>query len=150
MEYEYDSKGNVITETSYGPDGHDQPERYEYTYDSNGRILTKTHYYSPWDDARWVYGYEYDSNGNVIKETSYNMNRGGIAGTWTAYKYDSEGRLTGEFDYMSDNDPLWSTWYTYDSFGNLLEKSKFDEYYHEFPIFAAPNGLFELTCYSYE
>lgn len=130
IEYEYDTKGNIIKEVSIREEGinaawhvkHVTEREYEYEYDEQGNMtkceveeLEENIYDSRENDtfpADWEYEYEYeyDSKGNVVSKTEY----------WDGekngkYEYNLEGLLirvrNGGYNYRRE----------YGESGNVIE-----------------------------
>jgi RHS repeat-associated protein len=118
--YEYDDKGNVVSETNAL--GH----KRTYTYDVNGNRLTWT------DPLGRTTNFTYDSRNNMLtgtdplgNKTTYTYNaRNQVLtetdpqGSITAKTYDAKGNL------LTETGPLGNvTTYTYDSKGNRTSKT---------------------------
>jgi len=99
--YEYDDKGNLITET-YRTSSYDWITRYEY--DENNFLIRIIN-----PDAGTIQ-LEYDANGNIIKRI------GGDGGI-TEYTYDSCGRM------LSDIGENYAVTYQYDAQGNCIKET---------------------------
>jgi len=123
VEYEYDSKGRLLTQT------YEDGTAVAYTYDNNGALATvtgggiKTTYYYDFTDRMVRYvesgtgyshtvGYEYDNINNLTTqvETINGVDRS------TSYTYDDDNRVTSK---QTGNTKVA---YTYDGFGRISQQ----------------------------
>jgi RHS repeat-associated protein len=101
LEYTYDKKGNLATETN--PIG----QKAFYTYDLNNNKIGET------DFSGKKISYEYDNLNRLIKKTI-----GGIDQKYTEiYEYDLKNNKISETDIYGN-----TTYYKYDAFNNLIEE----------------------------
>lgn len=143
--FEYDNKGNLITETHYG----EQNFQYEYKYDDKGNCI-----YSKNNKGEESYReFKYNDDGKKIYEknqfgkvTIYKYNDRGLLisehyddGTSCLYQYDDDDRIV----YI--NNAGWERWYVFDESGNEVYcKTKNDPLYsHSFiPLSSLFSSLF--------
>ena len=105
--YEYDTHGNLLTETHY--EKGIEVRRYENTYDNRGNKIEE----DLREDGKHKYYrvYTYDQNNNCIEDTRIEAS-GTSRRTFT---YDSQNRLRSETIYGSPNVTYTRT---YDQYGN--------------------------------
>ena len=126
MEYEYDSKGNLIKEVEYFADGN---EGSVCEYDDKGnmtKLIVRIQSvsgeivsYSPNTTE-----YEYDSHDNITKQTTYTEE-----GTFVyvkEYEYDDD-RIMKKTNYEEDGSLYSVMEYEYDSHDNLIKEVSYDE-----------------------
>jgi len=97
-EYEYDDRGNKISETT--PSG----DKWSYKYDDRGNMISVT---PPYGDK---YSYEYDDRNNRISVTYSNGDK------WF-YEYDDRNN---QISATSPNGDKWSYEYEYDDRNNMI------------------------------
>jgi hypothetical protein len=131
----YDSKGNIIEETTYNING-TELEKKEYKYNSASQLLEET----KTQKGKFFYRntYEYDARGNLL-----NIYEATLVKTKYAkkvYTYDTSGNLTVYKWRRSPDEEFNVKTYTYDSMGICLTEYT---YY--------PNTGYELLSkYEYE
>ena len=118
FEYEYDSRGNIISETRNG-----LVTRYEY--DALGQL---TYVSDPHEDAVWFY--DYDLGGNILEKRKYTRNDDGTCGVLdekTTFRYENQNwkdQLTGytitRYENGAESEAITRT-ITYDRIGNPLD-----------------------------
>ena len=119
LEYAYDRKGKLISESSR-QDG-DTFREIRYMLDETGRVLKR--YERLEEDAvytgdmpySWT-EYSYDGNGNVTKVV---LPGGGVV----TYTYDNDDRVISETHEEKDGDISNRICYTYDHAGNLTSQT---------------------------
>ena len=119
LEYAYDRKGRLISESSR-LDG-DTFREIRYMLDETGRVLKR--YERLEEDAvytgdmpySWT-EYSYDANGNVTKVV---LPGGGVV----TYTYDNDDRVISETHEEKDGDISNRICYTYDHAGNLTSQT---------------------------
>ncbi len=125
--YTYDSRGNLLLNEYYAPDGESIKSKYVYTYDVFGNKLSYSYYnYSISESLFSRSVYTYDENGNNLSRFDY-----GTDGITLAKKvvntYDSDGNQLASLTYNSDGITLTDKILkTYDNAGNRLTYSVYE------------------------
>ena len=101
--YEYDDRNNRISVTD--PDG----DKYSYEYDDRGNKISETH---PWG---YKYSYDYDDRNNKISMTDSD-------GDKYSYEYDDRNNMISE----TDSDGYKTSW-EYDDRNNKISETFNDE-----------------------
>lgn len=131
--YEYDSKKNILKESTFEKDVLDS--EIIYKYDLNGNLIEDL-VISQNDTYRIGTKYEYDSKGNLIKE--HTTNSVGLDQE-EIHKYDSEGKEIEFYSFCGGELNSKNT-YKHDSKGNTIEINYYD----------AKEKLIETRKYEYD
>jgi hypothetical protein len=117
--YKYDSKGNLIEENHYNPDGLTFMVKREY--DDKGNEV-ETNRYNPDGSLGGKWTHKYDSKGNLIEDNSVHFK--------SSFKYDDKGNKIESNSYNSDGnlDSKNTYKYTFDKVGNWTQQIKFKNY----------------------
>lgn len=159
IEYQYDDRGNMISQSNY-VDG-ECVDSTQYTYDDHGNYLTLQQYYFQDLIMDYRFEYTYDAQGNQLTRDEY-MN--GELLSHVEMVYDDQGREissqstvaggasqsrtvstweglteTREYYGMDNDEPYMVSVITYDDHGNvLLDQSQY------------AGGNFTMMEYTYE
>ncbi len=110
QDYDYDSRGRLLSVTQYAEDDKEIKTRYEY--DKSGRLLSvKKGITNDGDKSYQKLTYEYSGLGDLLSETDESGNR-------TYFEYDQEGQVIKQTDR---NGVI--TNYSYDGLGRLIGKN---------------------------
>ena len=111
-EYEYDTLGRAVKETStYGSD----PSAVtEYVYDNKGRVATVKY---PAQASIPGLTYEYDALGRVVRIKTYQTND-----TVREYSYGPFSRVSCTKDYVIGTNSFLKTVFCYDDIGRIVSK----------------------------
>lgn len=152
--YEYDQRGELVSETYFGPYGEEFIVYRKSSYDSNGNITVYETYAQGEVRERVVYEYdsygnitsevttdllhseqkvavsrtfEYDEAGNVLKCEAESRSTDDNVSSWTyTYEYNADGTVA-KSEYTSHQVGALNTYtiYTYDENANLIDESTY-------------------------
>lgn len=122
LTYQYDAKGNMISEYKHFRDGKADYKK-EYNYDSSGNKIAFILYTWEGKIAERL-TYAYDKNGNLAEENRYDS--AGALNEQLVYKYDEKNNETERSRYLpSGTLEVQITWtYEYDKQGNWTLKTQ--------------------------
>jgi hypothetical protein len=125
--FEYDSEGNLVSQTCYNREGgFDFKETYEY--DSSGKRTKKSHY-RPEDTLQRYTLYEYNNgHGRLTRRTSFDGQTDEIM-SYVEYEYNDEGACVTEEYWIPDEpepDLYFLVNYYYNAQGQLIIKECID------------------------
>ena len=109
--FEYDEKGNLVTQTVYSPDNISAISKYNY--DDLGRKF-EYNYYDRNGLLKWIRKYNYDDSNRLLENISIDSYSKEMTRK-TGYKYDAFGNVNEESKYNSDS--------------SLKERTVFEYYY---------------------
>ena len=118
VEREYDEYGNVTLSNGFKTIDHvvtNSTSKHEYEYDSNGNVLQETTYDEK-DRFKSRYRCEYDENNNKTLVIYYDEE--GEAESRTVYDYNEDGNVTLEIHYNKNDAVTTSHEWEYDAKGN--------------------------------
>lgn len=130
-----DSKGNVLEEIRFGPNGKEQ-KRTTFVYDDKSRVIEMTEYYSGSLSKKLFYKY---NNLDVVTEITQ-QTPDGKKFVQSSYKHDTNGNILEERWSEDNSDELSHKQSKYDKNGVLVEM---ESYY-------APYKFRVLYKYTYE
>ncbi len=123
--YYYDEHDNLIEETCMDSDDGDilYSYKYEYEYDGNGNIIKENN--DEYGFSSTIL-YEYDVSDNLVSIVEY---KDGELWYTITYTYDTYNRPIEKLKDCSEDaiDSDSTCIYEYDSYGNLIKKSYYDE-----------------------
>lgn len=122
LTYQYDAKGNMISEHKHYRDGKTDFKK-EYSYDSSGNRVGFILYTKEGKIAE-RFSYAYDKKGNLAEESKYDS--AGALDSRLVYKYDEKNNEIERSRYLeSDKPDVEITWtYEYDKQGNWVLKTQ--------------------------
>lgn len=132
--YEYDEKGNLVSQYNFTEDDYEIERSHVYTYDENGNVASDI--CDGWDAYHSIY--EYDNYGRVIYEDFTGKHAADIYN----YEYDENGNLILEsrFDKAFEMNYFFKYSYEYDEHNNCIAQ-----------IIYGPDGNFRRKReYAYE
>jgi hypothetical protein len=97
--FEYDEKGNLVTQTVYSPDNISAISKYNY--DDLGRKF-EYNYYDRNGLLKWIRKYNYDDSNRLLENISIDSYSKEMTRK-TGYKYDAFGNVNEESKYNSDS-----------------------------------------------
>lgn len=126
--YEYDDKGNLITELDAILIVFESFTKFSYKYDSNNHLVEKDIFNAYYDylDSKWKY--KNDKYGNMIEASVYDYlynKEGKLLGIYK-YKYDNKKNLIEEEDLTSNGELYRKNVYKYDDKGNRIEYNSYE------------------------
>lgn len=118
--FEYDKKGNLITETSYNSKKMQAVSRYKY--DGLSRKI-EYNYYGINGLLKWIRKYNYDDNNRLLENISIDSYSKEMKRK-TGYKYDDFGNVNEKSEYDADGSLKERTVYEYeyDKNNNWIKK----------------------------
>jgi hypothetical protein len=123
-QYEYDTKGNLIVETTYDNNFMMMLYKMTYNYDNNGKLIGGALFAKTGGTPENTYNYKYDLNGILIEEDCFD-DKGRLSHK-NKYKNDTKGNQIEDIKFDSDSVSVFKNIYKYDSIDEKIEYYQYD------------------------